>query len=78
MKRTQVLLTEEQQQTIRRIAAAESTSAGTVIRRLIDRGLSDTEADRLRAGAEKLRNHYQSQEDPSFGEVEPWAADETR
>lgn len=76
MKRTQVLLTEKQQQEIKRIAAAESISAGAVIRRLIDRGLSDDSRTAMRIAAEKMISYYSEEEDPSFREVDPWKPEE--
>jgi hypothetical protein len=76
MKRTQVLLTEEQQQEIRRIAKAESVSAGAVIRRLIDRGLADAQREAMTKAAEKMASHYADGEDGAFRDVDPWVAED--
>lgn len=76
MKRTQVLLTEEQQQEIRRIAGKESISAGAVIRRLIDRGLADAHREAMTKAAEKMAPYYAEVEDATFRDVDPWVAEE--
>ena len=76
MRRTQVLLTEEQQQEIRRIAEAESVSAGAVIRRLIDRGLADAQREAMTRAAEKMASYYADGEDGAFREVDPWVAED--
>jgi hypothetical protein len=76
MKRTQVLLTEEQQDEIRRIARSESISAGAVIRRLIDRALADTQREAMTRAAEKMASYYADEEDPAFREMDPWVAEE--
>lgn len=76
MKRTHVLLTEKQQQEIKRIAAAESISAGAVIRRLIDRGSSDDSRAAMRIAAEKMVSYYSDEKDPSFCGVDPWKPEE--
>ncbi|MDA3948560.1 MAG: hypothetical protein PF508_04955 [Spirochaeta sp.] len=76
MKRTQVLLTEEQQREIKRIAKSESISAGAVIRRLIDRGLADARRNKMADAAEKMAVYYAEVEDTSFREIDPWVAEE--
>jgi hypothetical protein len=76
MKRTQVLLTEEQQDEIRRIARSESISAGAVIRRLIDRGLADAQREAMIKAAEKMATYYADAEDAAFRDVDPWVAEE--
>lgn len=76
MKRTQVLLTEEQQREIRRIAGNESISAGAVIRRLIDRALADAQREAMTKAAEKMASYYRNEEDASFRDVDPWVAEE--
>ncbi|MEX2442608.1 MAG: hypothetical protein WD492_03310 [Alkalispirochaeta sp.] len=76
MKRTQVLLTEEQQREIKRIAKSESTSAGAVIRRLIDKGLADANRAAMSVAAEKMASYYAEVEDGTFREVDPWVAEE--
>lgn len=76
MKRTQVLLTEEQQREIKRIARSESVSAGAVIRRLIDRGLADSRRDAMSKAAEKMATYYSEVEDSTFRDVDPWVAEE--
>jgi hypothetical protein len=76
MKRTQVLLTEEQQDEIRRIARSESISAGAVIRRLIDRALADTQREAMTRAAEKMASYYADGEDPAVREIDPWVAEE--
>jgi hypothetical protein len=76
MKRTQVLITEEQQREIKRIARSESISAGAVIRRLIDHGLADARRNAMRKAAEKMASYYADTEDPAFREIDPWVAEE--
>lgn len=76
MKRTQILLTEEQQQEIRRIARNESISAGAVIRRLIDRGLADAQREAMTRAAERMASYYAGEEDAAFRDVDPWVAEE--
>lgn len=82
MKRTQVLLTEGQQEKIRHIAAAESVSAGAVIRRLIDYALAESERDRMREAAERMREYYSdgsgNGDDAAFRDIDPWSSDEAR
>lgn len=79
MIRTQVLLTEEQQERIREIAGEEALSAGAVIRRLIDDALVLRERDRMRLAAERMKSYYTSDntEDEAYRGVEPWGDDET-
>lgn len=76
MRRTQVLLTEEQQREIKRIAERESISAGAVIRRLIDRGLAEAHRNAMANAAENMASYYATVEDPSFGEFDPWVSEE--
>lgn len=76
MKRTQILLTEEQQQEIRRIARNDSISAGAVIRRLIDRGLADAQREALTKAAEKMASYYADEDGAAFREIDPWVAEE--
>lgn len=74
MKRRQVLLTEAQHREVQRIAKSESISAAEVIRRLIDLGLADTRRRAKATAAEHMASFYTENEDPTYREIDPWAA----
>lgn len=74
MKRTHVLLMEEQQREIKHIARAESISAGAPIRRLIDQGPADARRNAMRMAAEKMAPYCTTTEDRALRDVDPWVA----